>query len=106
MLVSALPLEALCFCFLSLDSLRWTHAFPFPFIQKLYTGLGSSHAVAVVKVGVFCIIRVYTGVFDQELLHSVDTGLIITYVAAFTVLISSLIALSQDNQSAALHFLL
>lgn len=62
------------------------------------------HAVAVVKVGVFCIIRVYTGVFDQELLHSVDTGLIITYVAAFTVLISSLIALSQDNLKRRLAF--
>ena len=43
-------------------------------------------------------------VFDQELLHSVDTGLIITYVAAFTVLISSLIALSQDNLKRRLAF--
>ena len=56
------------------------------------------HAVAVVKVGVFCIIRVYTGVFDQELLHSVDTGLIITYVAAFAVLISSLIAFRKTTR--------
>ena len=62
------------------------------------------HAVAVVKVGVFCILRVYTGVFDQELLHSVDTGIILTYVAAFTVLVSSLIALSQDNLKRRLAF--
>lgn len=62
------------------------------------------HAVAVVKVGVFCILRVYTGVFDQELLHSLDTGLIVTYVAAFTVLVSSLIALSQDNLKRRLAF--
>jgi len=62
------------------------------------------HAVAVVKVGVFCILRVYTGVFDQDLLHAVDTGLIITYVAAFTVLVSSLIAISQDNLKRRLAF--
>jgi multicomponent Na+:H+ antiporter subunit D len=62
------------------------------------------HAVAVVKVGVFCVIRVYTGVFDQDLLQSVDTGIILTYVAAFTVLISSLIALSQDNLKRRLAF--
>ena len=62
------------------------------------------HAVAVVKVGVFCILRVYTGVFDQDLLHKVDTGMVITYVAAFTVLVSSLIALSQDNLKRRLAF--
>lgn len=62
------------------------------------------HAVAVVKVGVFCILRVYTGVFDQDLLHSVDTGLVVTYVAAFTVLVSSLIAVSQDNLKRRLAF--
>ena len=33
-----------------------------------------------------------------------DTGLIITYVAAFTVLISSLIALSADNLKRRLAF--
>ena len=62
------------------------------------------HAVAVVKVGVFCVIRVYTGVFDQDLLQSLDIGVIVTYFAAFTVLISSLIALSQDNLKRRLAF--
>lgn len=64
------------------------------------------HAVAVVKVGVFCIVRVVTGVFGVELLGrgGLDTGVVLAWVAAFTVIVSSLIALSQDNLKRRLAF--
>jgi multicomponent Na+:H+ antiporter subunit D len=62
------------------------------------------HAVAVVKVGVFSIARVLTGVFGVNLLSSSHLGTIICYVAAFTVITASLIALSQDGLKRRLAF--
>ena len=62
------------------------------------------HAVAVVKVGVFCILRVITGVFGVEFLQELGAVNIITGVAAFTVVTSSLIALTQDNLKRRLAF--
>jgi multicomponent Na+:H+ antiporter subunit D len=62
------------------------------------------HAVAVVKVGVFSIARVMTGVFGINLLSSSHLGTIVCYVAAFTVITASLIALSQDGLKRRLAF--
>jgi multicomponent Na+:H+ antiporter subunit D len=62
------------------------------------------HAVAVVKVGVFCVIRVFTGVFGIELLEKLDIAVVVSWIAAFTVITSSLIALSQDNLKRRLAF--
>jgi multicomponent Na+:H+ antiporter subunit D len=62
------------------------------------------HAVAVVKVGVFSIARVMTGVFGVDLLSSSHLGPIVCYVAAFTVITASLIALSQDGLKRRLAF--
>jgi len=62
------------------------------------------HAVAVVKVGVFSIARVMTGVFGIEFLKSSHLGPIVCYVAAFTVITASLIALSQDGLKRRLAF--
>jgi len=62
------------------------------------------HAVAVVKVGVFSIVRVLTGVFGTELLSTLDLGLVICIVASFTIIVGSLIALSQDNLKRLLAF--
>jgi len=62
------------------------------------------HAVAVVKVGVFCVARVLTGVFGTDLLFSLKLGIIICYIAAFTVITASLIALSQDELKRRLAF--
>lgn len=62
------------------------------------------HAVAVVKVGVFCIIRVYTGVFDPEFLQNMNVASVVSWVAAITVLLSSLIAMTQDNLKRLLAF--
>jgi len=62
------------------------------------------HAVAVVKVGVFCIFRVFTGVFGVEFLKTLDAAQVVSWIAAFTVIVSSLIALSQDNLKRRLAF--
>jgi len=62
------------------------------------------HAVAVVKVGIFSILRVITGVFGVDLLKSIDLGTALCWIAAFTVITSSLIALSQDGLKRRLAF--
>lgn len=62
------------------------------------------HAVAVVKVGVFCVIRVFTGVFGVRLLEDLDIAVVVSWVATFTVIVSSLIALTQDNLKRLLAF--
>lgn len=62
------------------------------------------HAVAVVKVGVFSIVRVLTGVFGIELLSTLNLGLVICIAASFTIIVASLIALTQDNLKRLLAF--
>jgi len=62
------------------------------------------HAVAVVKVGVFCVIRVYSDIFGIEVLQALDGEQIMVWIACATILISSLIALSQDNLKRRLAF--
>ena len=62
------------------------------------------HAVAVVKVGVFSIVRVLTGVFGTELLLSLHFGTVICYIAAFTIIVASLIALTQNELKRRLAF--
>ncbi|MBN13245.1 MAG: cation:proton antiporter [Opitutaceae bacterium] len=62
------------------------------------------HAVAVVKVGVFCILRVFTGVFGTGYLQDLDIATVVAWIAAFTIVASSLIALTQDNLKRRLAF--
>lgn len=62
------------------------------------------HAVAVVKVGVFSIARVMTGVFGVDLLRGLNLGTMVCYIAAFTVIVASLIALTQDGLKRRLAF--
>lgn len=62
------------------------------------------HAVAVVKVGVFCVVRVVTGVFGVQLLSSTNLPIILSIIAAITIIVSSCIALSQDNLKRLLAF--
>ena len=62
------------------------------------------HAVAVVKVGVFCIVRVFTGVFGISFLSGIQLIDIVMWLAALTILIGSLIAWSQDNLKRRLAF--
>ncbi len=62
------------------------------------------HAVAVVKVGVFCVFRVYSDVFGIDVLRGLDGEELMVWIACATILISSLIALSQDNLKRRLAF--
>jgi len=62
------------------------------------------HAVAVVKVGVFSVVRVITGVFGTDLLGSLHLNPIILIAASATILIGSFVALSQDNLKRLLAF--
>jgi len=62
------------------------------------------HAVAVVKAGVFGCLRIILYVFGPELLHQLDLWLILAYFAAFTVIVSGLYALAQDNLKRRLAF--
>jgi multicomponent Na+:H+ antiporter subunit D len=55
------------------------------------------HAVAVVKAGVFTVLKVVIGIFGLETLrHAVTSGWLL-YVAGATVVVASVIALRQDN---------
>ncbi|NVL89933.1 MAG: monovalent cation/H+ antiporter subunit D family protein [Desulfobacterales bacterium] len=62
------------------------------------------HAVAVVKVGAFSVLRVLTGVFGINLLTNLHLGTVVCYIAAFTVITASLIALTQDGLKRRLAF--
>ena len=56
------------------------------------------HAVAVVKVGGFSIIRVLTGIFGVDLLANTPSlSTIVCVLAGITLIVASLIALTQDN---------
>lgn len=62
------------------------------------------HAVAVVKAGVFTILKVSVYLFGIDLLaRSAVTGWLL-YVAAATILIASLVAMTQDNLKARLAY--
>ncbi len=62
------------------------------------------HAVAVVKVGVFSIVRILTGVFGTDLLAQFNLGVMVCAIASVTIIVASLIALSQDNLKRMLAF--
>ena len=55
------------------------------------------HGVAVVKVGVFSILRVIFHILGPEQLATANLGWIITSIASVTILTASLVALTQDN---------
>jgi multicomponent Na+:H+ antiporter subunit D len=55
------------------------------------------HAVAVVKAGVFTVVKVIVYIFGVDLLAMTTQAGWLVYIAGATVLIASLIALRQDN---------
>jgi len=55
------------------------------------------HAVAVVKAGVFTIMKVVVYIFGLDLLGSSGANVWLMYIAATTILLASLIAMRQDN---------
>ncbi len=62
------------------------------------------HAVAVVKAGVFSVMKVVVYIFGIDLLANTGTSLWLAGVAAATLLIASLVALTKDNLKARLAY--
>ena len=62
------------------------------------------HAVAVVKAGVFCVIKVVVYVFGLDLLSAEPSASWLAWVAGASILIASAIALRQDNLKRRLAF--
>lgn len=55
------------------------------------------HAVAVVKAGVFGIVRVVCYIYGVDLMHALGLGLALVSIAVFTMIVANLFALAQDN---------
>ncbi|MEM1086369.1 MAG: proton-conducting transporter membrane subunit [Pseudomonadota bacterium] len=62
------------------------------------------HAVAVVKAGVFTILKIAVYVFGEDVLNRTGAQDIVIAVACFTIITSSLIALTKDNLKARLAY--
>jgi formate hydrogenlyase subunit 3/multisubunit Na+/H+ antiporter MnhD subunit len=55
------------------------------------------HAVAVVKAGVFGIIRLVCHVYGLDLMHTLGLGLVLAAIAAFTIMVANFYAIGQNN---------
>jgi multicomponent Na+:H+ antiporter subunit D len=62
------------------------------------------HAVAVVKVGVFCTTRMMLYGFGVDLMSLLNLGIPTAYFVGFTVVMASVIALTKDNLKARLAY--
>ncbi|MEJ5349854.1 MAG: monovalent cation/H+ antiporter subunit D family protein [Desulfosoma sp.] len=62
------------------------------------------HAVAVVKVGVFSILRVVFHIYGVDLMTRMNLGITAAYVVSFTIIMASVIALTKDNLKARLAY--
>lgn len=65
---------------------------------------GLLHAVAVVKMGVFCVLRVIFHVFGVQLMGDLGLGIATAYLASFTIITASLYALTRDDLKARLAY--
>jgi len=62
------------------------------------------HAVAVVKTGVFAVLRIIIFIFGSNLMMDIGVDVFVITFASFTIIIASLLALSRDNLKARLAF--
>ena len=62
------------------------------------------HAVAVVKAGVFTVMKILVYTFGIELLTTTGSSVWLMYVAAATIVVTSLVALTKDNLKARLAY--
>ena len=62
------------------------------------------HAVAVVKMGVFCLLRVIFHVFGIDLMSNLGLGIITAYLVSFTIVMASIYALTRDDLKARLAY--
>ncbi len=62
------------------------------------------HAVVVVKVGVFSVCRMMLSLFGTEQLAALDLGIATAWIAAFTILTASIIAMTKTDLKARLAY--
>ena len=62
------------------------------------------HAVAVVKAGVFSVLKVCVYIFGVDFLATTEASQWIAYLAGITIVVASLVALSLDNLKARLAY--
>ncbi len=62
------------------------------------------HAVAVVKAGVFTILKVSVYIFGIDLIGSLDSAYWLSLLAGFTIVSASIIAMTKDNLKARLAY--
>jgi len=62
------------------------------------------HAVAVVKAGVFTVVKVVVYIFGIDFLFDIGVSEWLQYMAAATILIASLVAMTKDNLKARLAY--
>jgi multicomponent Na+:H+ antiporter subunit D len=62
------------------------------------------HAVVVVKIGVFSICRMMLSVFGTQLLAQLDLGMATAWIASFTIITASLVAMAKTDLKARLAY--
>ncbi|KJS37522.1 MAG: monovalent cation/H+ antiporter subunit D [Hyphomonas sp. BRH_c22] len=62
------------------------------------------HAVAVVKAGVFTVMKVSVFIFGEDLLNATPGREFVLWVACFTIIVASLVAMTKDNLKARLAY--
>ncbi len=62
------------------------------------------HAVAVVKAGVFTILKVAVYIFGEEIMNATASREFLIGVTCFTIVVASLIAMTKDNLKARLAY--
>lgn len=62
------------------------------------------HAVAVVKMGVFCLLRVIFHVMGIDLMGSLGLAVATAYLVSFTIVMASIYALTRDDLKARLAY--
>ena len=62
------------------------------------------HAVAVVKAGVFTLLKIAVYIFGADLLLDLDAREILLYIAGASILLASLVAMTKDNLKARLAY--
>jgi multicomponent Na+:H+ antiporter subunit D len=62
------------------------------------------HAVAVVKAGVFTVMKVSIYIFGEDMLNATPGREFVLWVACFTIVVASLVAMTKDNLKARLAY--
>jgi multicomponent Na+:H+ antiporter subunit D len=62
------------------------------------------HAVAVVKAGVFTVLKVAVYIFGIDLMATLASADFLAYLAGFTIIVASLVAMTKDNLKARLAY--